>query len=199
MAKNIFKKQIVVIHGGETFKTRKEYLAFLENAKIDIERHVSSKRDWKSGLALSLGKKFEVIAPSMPNKTNAQYHEWRIWFQKFIPFFRDRAIFIGHSLGGLFLAKFLSENNFTKKISGMFLIAAPFGAGNFRAPKNFKKFQRQGGKIFLYHSKDDRIVPFLDSKKYQKKLKNATVRVFKDRGHFNKERFPELVKDIQTL
>lgn len=64
----------------------------------------------------------------MPNGNNAQYIEWKIWFERLLPFLNDGVILIGHSLGGIFLAKYLSENNFSIKVRAAILIAAPFDA-----------------------------------------------------------------------
>ncbi len=66
-------------------------------------------------------------------------------------------------------------------------------------PKNLKLLEKQAKKIFLYRNKDDEIVNFSDMKKYQKSLKNAKAKIFKNRGHFNQEKFPELAKDIKSL
>src|SRR3990167_84565 len=152
------KKQVVVIHGGDTFETYEKYLDFLCNYEIDSLDYFKHK-GWKSILQEKLGDDFEVIRPQMPNKINAKYLEWRIWFEKLVPLLNPEVILIGHSLGGIFLAKYLSENNFPKKIRGVFLVGAG-SEGDFVAPKSFKQLEKQGGKIFLYHSKDDRIVPF---------------------------------------
>ncbi|KKT94693.1 MAG: hypothetical protein UW97_C0035G0009, partial [Parcubacteria group bacterium GW2011_GWA2_45_15] len=121
------KKQVVVIHGGDTFETYEEYLNFLRGYEIDIERYKSDKRDWKPWLRQRLGSDYEVILPIMPNKTNARFDEWKIWFEKFIPFLHDNVLLIGHSLGGTFLAKYLSENQFKKKIKAVFLVGAVYG------------------------------------------------------------------------
>src|SRR3989344_3659970 len=104
------KTQIVVIHGGDTFDTYEQYLSFLKNYKIDFERFRENKKDWKATLAEKLGENYEVISHSMPNKRNAKYIEWKIWFEKFIPFLNPEVILVGHSLGGAFLAKYFSEN-----------------------------------------------------------------------------------------
>ena len=120
------KKQIVIIHGGDTFATREEYLSFLRNYEINIERFNTDKTDWKPWVRKMLQDEYEVITPQMPNKTNAQYGEWQLWFDKFIPFLNDGVILIGHSQGGIFLAKYLSENQFPKKIGGVMLVAAPY-------------------------------------------------------------------------
>lgn len=198
------KKQIIIIHGGDTFKTYKDYLISLKRYKINFERFKT--KGWKDNISKQLGKNFEVISPRMPNPMNAKYNEWKIMFDKLQPFFKNNLLLIGHSLGGIFLAKYLSENKFSKKIKATFLIAAPYGdknskdyLGDFILPKNLGKLQNQGGKVFIYHSQDDPVVPFSDFKKYQKSFKNSISRVFTNRGHFNQERLPELVRDIKTL
>ena len=43
-------------------------------------------------------------------RTNARYEEWKIWFERMIPFLNDNVILVGHSLGGIFFVKYLSEN-----------------------------------------------------------------------------------------
>lgn len=193
------KRQIVVIHGGDSFKTRGAYFKFLKARRIDFKRYLTEKSDWKRNLRKTLGKDYEVISPDMPSPRNAMYMEWKIWLEKFIPYLKPGAVLVGHSLGGLFLAKYLSENKFPKKIRALFLVAASPGNGNFTPPKNFRKIEDQAGKIFLYHSIDDPVVPFADFKEYRRNLKSATSEIFRDRGHFNQEKFPELVKDIRDL
>ena len=191
------KKQVVVIHGGDTFKNYKDYLAFLKSYDIEINK-LKIKR-WKETLAVRLGKGFEVIYPKMPNPMNAKYEEWKIIFNKLSPFLKNNFILLGHSLGATFLAKCLSENKFPKKIKATFLIAVPFGYINFIFPKNLKKLQKQGGRIFIYHSKDDKVVPFSNVKRFKKALPEAKTVIFKNKGHFNQTSFPELVKDIKNL
>ncbi|MGE5297828.1 MAG: alpha/beta hydrolase [Acidobacteriaceae bacterium] len=202
------KQQVIVIHGGDTFDNYQDYLKFISEWEIDFESYRKNKQGWKQNLSKDLGKNFEVIAPKMPNKFNAKYKEWKIWFDKFVPYFKKDVLLIGHSLGGIFLAKYLSENKLPKQAKALFLVAAPFDEDNkkaedsladFRLPKSFKKLSEQVDKIFIYHSKDDPIVPFIDSGKYSKLLPKASLRVSKDRGHFIQEKFSELVKDIKSL
>ncbi len=197
------KKQVIVIHGGDTFETYEDYISSLKGFKIDLESLKS--KDWKSSLEKGLGKDFEVIAPRMPNSLNAKYLEWKIWFEKLIPFFNREIILVGHSLGGIFIAKYLSENKFPKEIKATFLVAAPFDdtdsdytLADFTLPKSLNKFEGQGGLVKLYHSKDDDVVPFADLTKYTKALPSAKALIFEDRGHFKQEKFPELVKDIKN-
>ena len=198
------KKQILFIHGGLTFNTYKDYLLFLKNLKIDLDRYRKTK--WSTSLKEELGGRFDVLLPQMPNPMNAKYDEWRILFKKIAPLLKNNIILIGHSLGAIFLAKYLSENNFPKKILATLLVSAPYddkdmkeSLGDFVLPKSFNKLNKQGGKIFLYQSKDDLTVPYIHLEKYKKALPNAIVRGFKKRGHFHQPRFPELVKDIIRL
>ena len=200
------KKQIIVIHGGDTFETYKDWFSYLKVKRLDFERIKNPLSGWKESLGKRFGKKFEIIYPQMPNKQNAKYVEWKIWFETHIPYLQPKSIFIGHSLGGIFLAKYFAENEFPKPIRAVFLIAAPFDDKNsdysladFKLPKSLNKFERQGGKIFIYQSVDDPVVPFADFKKYQKTLKSAKFRTFKNREHFNQKELPEIIQDIKSL
>lgn len=121
----------------------------------------------------------------------------------------DNIILLGGSLGAIFLAKYLSENDFPVKIKAVFLLAGPFDdksrsdidytLGDFVLPESLEKFASQAGKIFLYHSKDDPVVPFADQGKYAAKLPSAEKVVFEDKGHFNLKEFPEIVEKIRSL
>lgn len=200
------KKQIFIIHGGMTFRTDKEYMHFLRTAELDFERFRSAKDNWKDTMSKKLGRTFEVILPVMPSKMNAKYADWKIWFNKFVPHMRKGVVLVGHSLGAIFLVKYLSETKLSKKIRATILVAAPFddkglqeSLGDFKLPKKLERFQRQAGKLYVYHSADDAVVPFDNAKKYMKAFPKATVRTFKDRGHFNQETFPELVKEIKGI
>jgi uncharacterized protein len=199
------EKQIVVIHGGDTFETHEDFLSFLKDFVIDDLRYFKGKR-WKDNLQDDLGEEFEVIVPQMPNKSNAHYAEWEIWFNKIAPLLNEQVVLVGHSLGGIFLAKYLSENQFPKKIAATFLVAACFDAddseyslGDFILPSDLTKFAHQGGMIYLYHSKDDEVVPYADVEKYKSKLPQAQVVSFSDRGHFSQEHLPELVQTIKGI
>lgn len=199
-------KQVVVIHGGSTFDTYDEYLSALKEKIIDIE-YLETKKGWKSALADELGAGYNVLTLQMPNKQNAKYKEWKIWFEKILPLLDKRLILIGHSLGGIFLAKYLSENTINERVvAGCFLVAAPYDMqdrkgtlGDFTLTDSFEKIHEQSRYTHLYHSTDDPVVPFVDLAKYQRQLPYARATVFNDRQHFNQENFPELVEDIRAL
>ena len=201
------KKQVIVVHGGDPGRPYKEFLADLKREKADADDFKASK-GWKSVMQERLGRGFEVFNPEMPNSANAMYVEWKIWFDKLVPFIKADAVFVGHSLGGIFLAKYLSENKLPFMSRGVFLISAPYRRQKNGKPKYFHGFffkknldviSKQAKEIYLYHSMDDSIVDFSSLKKFQKELPNAHVITMKNRGHFIDKEFPELVKAIKSL
>lgn len=196
------KQQVWVIHGGTTFDTYDEYLDYLRNKKVDLDRIMA--QNWKSTLKGSLGDTYQVIAPRMPNPSNAKYTEWKIWFQKLAQVMDSGAMLVGHSLGGIFLAKYLSEEAIPVSVKATILVAAPYddegseeSLGDFVLSGDLSGLSRQGGEVILYHSEDDPVVPFLQLSKYQKILPDAQVKIFSDRQHFNQEYFPEIVEQIR--
>lgn len=192
-------KQLVFIHGGETFATYDDYLTWLRALPYDPKKETPKR--WRDGLLEELGEKWEGHVPLMPGKYNAKYPEWELWFEKVIPYLNDNVVLIGHSLGGFFLLKYLSEHTFPVSVAGTFLVASPFyiRGGGFDAPESVEQFISQAGQTFLYYSEDDTIVPFATLEKYRALVPNATIRTFADRGHFLSPEFPEILTDIRSL
>lgn len=199
------KQQILLIHGGTTYETHDKYLSALKNKKLKLE-YILSRRDWKTELQDQLGDNFSVYVPQMPNKQNSQYEEWKIVFEKVVDLLDDNFILIGHSLGGIFIAKYLSEDKIKRKIKKTFLLGTPFDDEgmeqeplySFTRVGDLKNLEKQAGELHFYHSEDDFAVPFSHVKKYKKELPNAKIREFTDRNHFLQERIPELIDDIKN-
>lgn len=197
------KIQVFIIHGGMTFRNKKDYLRFLKTRKISIEEKIRWTDDY---LTKKLGKGFEIIRPRMPLGDNAKYNEWRIHFERHFPYLRNNIILIGGSLGGIFLAKYLSENKFPKKILATYLICPPFDnsmpgddlTGGFKLKSDLSLLEKNSKNLYLLFSKDDDVVPVSHAKKYARKLKNAKIIIYKSKnGHFKISKFPEIVKMIK--
>ena len=197
------KKQVIFIHGGGSFDTQDDYIEFLKKEEFN-PYEINEKRWWHS-LEEKLGIDFDIMTPTMPNINNASYEEWKTWFEKIFPYLRDNVILIGHSLGGAFLAKYLSENKFPKNILATYLVAASYhdvqhySKDSFVPPESLQLLEKQGGKITIYHSEDDTRVSFEYFSKFVKALPNAHAVAFQDRGHLTHEEFPELIQNILLL
>ena len=136
----------------------------------------------------------------MPCKQNAHYNEWRIWFERHIQFMNNNIVLIGHSLGGNFLAKYLSENKLPISIKQLHLISASYKKfeDDFKItefPKNFS--QNDIEEVHIYHSTDNDLVPISESEKYHVDIQNSIFHKFSDRGHFLGKTFPELFENIK--
>lgn len=195
--------QILIIHGGMTFKNRKDYLDYLKNRKVSIEEKVRWRDDY---LKKNLGEEFEIIKPRMPLQDNAKYKEWKIHFENYFPHLRDNVILIGGSLGATFLAKYLSENKFPRKILSTYLIAPPFDntlpgedlVGGFKLKSDLSLIEKNCKNVNLLFSKDDDSVPLSHAEKFRKKLKNAEITIYESKnGHFKISEFPEIIKMIK--
>jgi predicted alpha/beta hydrolase family esterase len=117
-------------------------------------------------------------------------------------------ILVGWSQGGYFLAKYLTEQDTTFIIKGLFLIAAPFDStnlggedgGDFRFDTSqVGELAKKASTIYLFHSKDDFLVPYDHALKYKVALPEAELVTFEDRNHFLVEEFPELITRIKQL
>lgn len=196
------KPQILYIHGGMTFENEKDYQKHLKTRPVSIEKKIRWSGEY---LDKKLGKQFQIIRPTMPLKENARYHDWKIHFERHFPELRDNIILIGQSLGGIFLAKYLSEHTFPKKIRATYLVCPPFDntltgedlAGGFTLKQNLSLLEKNVLNLKLLFSETDDVVPVTHAKKYAAKLKNAEIIVYKHiQGHFQITSFPEIVKMI---
>src|SRR3989338_3025016 len=200
------KNQIVIIHGGHVYDVKDDFLSRLKERKVARE-DFKSKTDWKDDLEVKLASDFEIFAPRMPNRDNAKYVAWKIWFDKLLPYLEDDLTLVGSSLGGLFLVKYLSENIFPKMIRSLILVAAPYNGKDskhdletdFSFNDNFKQIDDEVEDVLLFHSTDDKVVPFSDSQIYRDRLSNSALVSLDNRGHFDIDVFPELIEKIKAI
>lgn len=192
-----------MVHGGMTFKNKADYVNFLKTRPISIEKKIRWSGDY---LDKELGRSFEIIRPRMPLQDDAKYYDWKIYFERHIPYLRNNVILIGGSLGGIFLAKYLSEHKFPKKILSTYLVCPPFDntvagedlVGGFKLKSNLSLLEKNAKNLYLLFSKDDYTVPVSHAEKYRRKLKKAKIVIYKSKnGHFKISKFPEIVRMIK--
>ena len=199
------KNQIFIVHGGMTFKNEKDYLRYLKTRTVTLGKKLSWTGEF---LDKKLGNTYDIIRPRMPRSEDAKYKEWKIYFERFIPLLKSGVILIGNSLGGIFLAKYLSEHKFPKKIKAAFLVCPPFDntlssedlVGGFKLKFDLSLLEKNTKNLYLMFSEDDEVVPVAHAEKYRRKLPKANIITYKSKnGHFQVTHFPEIVKLIKEL
>lgn len=190
-------KQILVIHGGSSFDSYERYLNALKKSTINYDSLKKAEK-WRDWLSDALPEA-DVLLPNFPNKQNAVYEEWKIYFEKLIPFFGEDVSLIGYSLGAMFLAKYLNETPLAQKVGQIVLIAPGYDTeeaedlGSFRVA-SAARLPESSDEIHLFHSEDDPVSPFTELAKFQADLPLASVHIFSDRNHFFQPTFPELAE-----
>jgi len=186
-----------------TFKNSKDYLKYLKTKSLSLEKKIRWADQY---LEKSLGKKFKVISPRMPLQDYAEYGDWKILFERYVKMLDKKFILIGESLGGIFLAKYLSENKLPHKALSVYLVCPPFDntvkgedlVGGFMLKKDLSMLEKNCKNLHLMFSADDPSVPVSHAEKYRRKLKNADVVIYKSKnGHFNIQKFPEIISMIK--
>jgi len=194
------KPQIIFIHGGDSFDTNQEFYDFLRT--IPFDPYEPERKRWRDWLKGEVASTHEFLFLAMPNKLNADFTAWSIWFEKLLPFMCDEVTLVGHSLGGSFLLRYLSEHTLPISIRQLHLVAPAVdhldcpGLGQFATDlETWHGFKNEIADIHIWHSADDTIVPMHHSERLVAKLPAATLHTFTDRFHFLDETFPEL-KDV---
>lgn len=202
------KNQVVFIHGGTAFSKYEAFIEYLKNQPIRDPRGEVEEKRWQSTLRSELTDTHEVYMPTMPNKQNAQYEEWKLWFERYFEFLRDNVVLVGHSLGGYFLIKYLTENAMPVTVRALILLAAPFENDDFGGEDGgdfqFDVTKHAGvsgqvGEIHILHSEDDPVVPYAHALKYHQSLETAHLHTFADKNHFIIPEFPELIELIRQF
>lgn len=183
------KQQILFIQGGG-------------EGAYEEDRHLVAS------LRRTLGDVYELHYPQMPNEDDPDYELWKGQIKQELAGLEGEMILIGHSLGSSFLLKYLAEEKIEKSIAGIFLMATPYWGGDgwqyegyerVTLPVDFASKLPSGVPIFLYHSRDDEIVPFAHLALYAEKLPRAISRKLDGHGHQFNNNLSEVVEDIESL
>ncbi len=161
-----------------------------------------SNRHWFPWLQLKLCQKDILTqALEMPHPYDPNYIEWKIEFDRYSP--DENTLLVGHSCGGGFLIRWLSENP-DKKV-GKVVLVAPWIDIEGRSPNMFLFNLRNDivnqvvNGIDVLVSTDDK-KPMQDTlEKLQKVTTGLTYHRFENYGHFTFGRmktreFPELLQ-----
>lgn len=161
-----------------------------------------------NSLQKELGSDYEVRYPAMPDEANAPYDLWKRKIEKEINVMRKPVVLVSHSVGASHLAKILTEIGMSTSVSGIFLLDAPFWGGEGWLYEGYKKLVLpkdvaskfpKDASVYLYHTRDDEIVPFSHLSLYAKLLPRATIREIDKGGHQLNNDLSQVAKDIKLL
>ncbi|WP_331371884.1 alpha/beta fold hydrolase [Sinorhizobium chiapasense] len=181
------KKQVLFIQGGGA-GTHDEW----DNKLVDSLRR-------------ELGPGYDVRYPRMPDEADPGYAIWKAALVEEIARLEDGAILMGHSVGGTILINALAEARPSRKLAGVFLIAAPFvGAGGWPS-EDIDPTADLGARlppktpIYLYHGSEDDTAPFAHVDLYERAIPGAIVHRLHGRDHQLNDDLAEVAADVRAL
>ncbi len=194
--------QLFFVHGGDSLKPGENFFSHWESDAVwkvsDPFVAGPMRKKWKDDVCEKLAPLVLCAAPRFPNDMDAHYGQWKWWFDKHVPFMKDGVVLIGHSLGGNFLGKYLAENKLPIRVGQLHLVAPAWSEGDFTMPESLELIENQVGRVHIYHSSNDAIVPISQGEQFAAALPSAEFVRFSDRNHFFAQaEFPELLERIQ--
>ena len=182
-------KRAIIIHG---YNDKSEY--------EDSNRPAASNDHWIPWIQRQLLLRgIETQTPEMPGFFEPNYGKWKEMFDRFTP--DENTMLVGHSCGGGFLVRWLSENN---QRVGKVVLVAPWLDPKKVIDINFFQFDidpdlasKTAGLVVMYSTDDDpEILSSIET--LRAKLQNADFQEFAGKGHFvldslKTEKFPELL------
>lgn len=192
---NTRTSQVLLIHGGGAG-------AFVADAVL------------AASLGDGLGDGYALRYPQMPDEGRPMYAAWRGQIARELAAMEGVVFLVGHSLGGSMLLKYLAEGGAEQAmapiparltLAGLFLVAAPcWGAPDWEVdeyalPEGFAARLPPGLPVFLYHCRDDAVVPFAHLALYAQHLPQATLRAIDQGGHQLDDDLAAVARDISAL
>ncbi len=185
-------KTAILVHG---MPSKEEYL--------NLNTPAASNNQWFPWLQKQLSL-IGIVAqtPEMPEPFRPDYENWKKVFEQFV--LDEQTILVGHSCGGGFLVRWLSENDV--KV-GKVVLVAPWinpetddttpGFFDFKVDENLVS---KTEKLHLFISSDDEQDELDTADMIERKVPGVQMHRFTDRGHFcvgfnlKDEKFPELLE-----
>lgn len=156
-------------------------------------------------LQKSLGRDYQVHYPAMPDEGDPNDEMWRAQIRRQLGEIGGDTLLVGHSVGAYVVVRFLVGDRGRSPSPGVFLIATPFvGEGGWQMddsalPEDFAEVLPSGVPIFLYHARDDDVVPFAHLGLYRQKIPHATIRELESGGHQLNNDLSVVAADIRRL
>lgn len=184
----------------------------MKNAFIIYGAYGSSEENWFPWLKKELEElDYEVFVPDFPTPQGQTLENWREVFDGYKEFINEETIFIGHSLGPLFILDILQKLNIKVKasffVSGFikFLNLEEFDKINKTFIENnfdWDKITNNCQQFTVFHSDNDPYVSIEYADELAETLGTVPI-IIKGAGHFNKNagytKFEDLLDKITQL
>lgn len=196
-------KQVVFINGAVPRENFDSFHSFLREREYNP--YEEKIENWNKTLGEKLGDDYEYLRAPLDDLDFANYLDWKIMFEKMFPYFHDEIILVTTSLWSSFILKYIWENEFPVKIKKLFFVAPAIRSTpheklwsfEFDLEYNYHKITRFADLIYIYHSQDDKLVPFEQWLELKSYFPEAIFREFQDKWHFyNEIELPQIVEDI---
>jgi predicted alpha/beta hydrolase family esterase len=154
----------------------------------------------------ALGGDDVVRYPEMPNEEEPEYEVWRDAIAAELAAMGGGAVLVGHSIGASVAIRAVVDGSVGQSLAGVFLVATPFWHDHevwrweeVELPPNAAERIPDGLPVFLYHGRQDEVVPFSHLEMYARALPQATVRPLDGRNHQLGDDLSEVAWDIMRL
>lgn len=195
-------------HEGFIIVTKEIDRLFSKNIFIIHGSFANPDMDWYPWLKEELIKEgYNVIVPTFPIGLNIQNYEvWKKELDKYKEYINEKTIFIAHSIGPIFIVKYIMENNL--------LIDSLYSISGFNGLINLKDFDKVNSTFFMddysnfdeycknriaFYSNNDPFVPSNLLEEFSNKIK-AETKIIENAGHFIEDdgykEFPILLNEI---
>lgn len=157
---------------------------------------------WVHKQAERLG--WRVYAPGLPSPLRPTLPKWLKTVMPATRLWDRQTIVVGHSLGGVLALRALAKSG--HKVKGVVLVASPYAStvpvkeliDAFHRPIDWAALKKQARTYVTIHAKNDPLVPYDHSLRYQESL-GAKLVLTKTQHHFTGRQAKPVWEEIQRL
>ena len=153
----------------------------------------------------ALGVKYEVRYPRMPAEADPRVASWSAAIRREMAELDDRAVVVGHSVGGTILIHAIAEQPPELELAAIVLVAAPFvGEGGwpgdqFELSGDLGAHLPHGTLVYVFHGLDDETAPPLHADLYSRAIPQARMHRLPGRDHQLNDDLSEVATAIRAL
>jgi len=153
----------------------------------------------------ALGVKYEVRYPRMPAEADPRVASWSAAIRREMAELDDRAVVVGHSVGGTILIHAIAEQPPELELAAIVLVAAPFvGEGGwpgdqFELSGDLGAHLPHGTLVYVFHGLDDDTAPPLHADLYSRAIPQARMHRLPGRDHQLNDDLSEVATAIRAL